>query len=60
MANASTLETDGRYSFVLNGLCQGIDSDFRDERGVQIHLDVELGKIINVFETQGFSKSLDN
>ena len=47
MANASTLETDGRYSFVLNGLRQGIDSNFRDERGVQIHLDVELGKIIS-------------
>ena len=45
MANASTLKTDGRYSFVLNGLRQGINSDFRDERGVQIHLDVELGKI---------------
>ena len=47
MANASTLETDGRYSFVLNGLRQGTDSDFRDKRGVQIHVDVELGKIIS-------------
>ena len=45
VANASTLETDGWYSFVLNGLHQGTDSDFRDKRGVQIHLDVEPGKM---------------
>lgn len=45
VANASTLETDGWYSFVLKGLCQGTNSEFRDERGVQIHLDAEPGKM---------------
>ena len=34
MANASTLETDGLYSFVLNGLRQGTYLDFKDKGGV--------------------------
>lgn len=38
MIEATTLETDGGYTLVLDRLTKGYDVDIGDERGVKVHL----------------------
>lgn len=41
MIEATTLETDGGYTLVLDRLTKGYDVDIGDERGVKVHLYAE-------------------